>query len=65
MAVLQDMRSVQTSAVDSASGSVTGLFLMTVAKQNLKALFQAMENMERYWAGVTQVLNFLEKRWCL
>jgi hypothetical protein len=61
MAIINETRSVQANVGESPAGSITDMFLISVAKQNLSVLLKALERTEMYWAGVTQVANLVEK----
>lgn len=59
MAIIHEMRAV---SVAESSGNASDMFLLSMARQNLTALLNAISRMEQYWAGAGYVATILEKR---
>lgn len=59
MAIIHEIRAVQVA--DSMSNA-SDMFLISMARQNLSALLNAISRMEQYWAGAGFVATILEKR---
>ena len=61
MALLHEMRTAEMPTADT-NANPTDVFLLSLARQNLSAVLNALWKMEQYWAGVTPVVTILEKR---
>jgi hypothetical protein len=59
MALIHEIRAVQ---VAEAHTNASDMFVISMARQNLTALLNAIATMEQYWAGAGYVATILEKR---
>lgn len=63
LAFIHDIRANETDfPVDVEKPQTVDRLLNSLARQNLSILTKALQRMEHYWAGVSYVLNTLEKR---
>lgn len=59
MALIHEIRAVQVAEVQT---NASDMFVISMARQNLTALLNAIATMEQYWAGAGYVATILEKR---